>query len=106
MSPTQIEQISPTELLIKWDDGHESPFTLEYLRQHRPCAMCKGEIILWKTYKPVTLPVITLGMYCLEDIQQVGSYAIQITWGDRHNTGIYAYEYLREICPCEECKRN
>jgi len=106
MSPTQIRQTSPTELLIRWDDGHESLFTLQYLREHCPCAMCKGETIMWKTYKPVTLPLVTPGMYELKGIQQVGYYAIQITWGDGHNTGIYTYEYLREICPCEECSRN
>ena len=33
----------------------------------------------------------------------VGSYAIQINFSDGHNTGIYSYEQLRMICPCEAC---
>ena len=36
---------------------------------------------------------------------QVGNYAIQITFTDGHSTGIYAYGYLRSICPREECAK-
>ena len=35
----------------------------------------------------------------------VGNYAIQIEFSDSHATGIYSFEHLREICPCEACKR-
>jgi DUF971 family protein len=35
----------------------------------------------------------------------VGNYAIQIEFTDGHNTGIYSYDYLRTICPCEACAR-
>jgi DUF971 family protein len=24
-------------------------------------------------------------------------------WGDGHETGIYSYRYLRELCPCATC---
>jgi DUF971 family protein len=27
----------------------------------------------------------------------VGGYAIQPVWADRHNTGIYSFEYLRRV---------
>jgi DUF971 family protein len=33
----------------------------------------------------------------------VGNYAVQITWGDAHDTGIYSWEYLRSLCHCETC---
>jgi len=39
----------------------------------------------------------------IEDIKQIGNHAIQITWDDGHNTGMYQWETLRELCPCEEC---
>jgi DUF971 family protein len=29
----------------------------------------------------------------------VGGYALQPTWADGHNTGIYSYQYLRRIDP-------
>ena len=38
-------------------------------------------------------------------VEPVGNYAIRINWSDGHNTGIYSYDHLREICPCAECKR-
>ncbi|QDV90848.1 hypothetical protein RAS2_19320 [Phycisphaerae bacterium RAS2] len=33
------------------------------------------------------------------DAKVVGTYAIQITWGDGHSTGIYDFRYLRVITP-------
>ena len=33
----------------------------------------------------------------------VGNYALQIQFSDGHATGIYSFEHLREICPCERC---
>ena len=29
----------------------------------------------------------------------VGNYALKIEWSDGHGTGIYSFEYLRDICP-------
>jgi len=36
-------------------------------------------------------------MYEIKNIETVGEYAIQITWKDGHNTGIYSWEYLKDI---------
>jgi DUF971 family protein len=30
----------------------------------------------------------------------VGNYAIGIRWSDGHETGIYSFERLRQLCPC------
>jgi DUF971 family protein len=35
----------------------------------------------------------------------VGNYAIQMSFTDGHSTGIYSFDYLREICPCDTCSR-
>ena len=35
----------------------------------------------------------------------VGNYALQIDFSDGHTTGIYSYDYLRTICPCQECAK-
>ena len=37
-------------------------------------------------------------------VEPVGNYAIRINWSDGHNSGIYSYDHLRSICPCEECR--
>ena len=46
-------------------------------------------------YKP-TLKMVS--------VEEVGHYAIRIAWSDGHNTGIYSFDHLRKICPCEPCK--
>jgi DUF971 family protein len=43
-------------------------------------------------------------MYTLIGIEQVGHYAIQVSWKDGHATGLYAWEYLRGLCECGECR--
>jgi DUF971 family protein len=39
----------------------------------------------------------------LQDLEPVGRYAIKPVWRDGHDTGLFTYEYLRELCPCPEC---
>ncbi len=36
-------------------------------------------------------------MYEIKNIETVGDYAIQITWRDGHNTGIYSWDYLKDL---------
>ena len=38
-----------------------------------------------------------------ERAELVGRYAMQIYWNDQHSSGIYSFDYLRQICPCPEC---
>jgi DUF971 family protein len=96
MIPTQIKLSSPDELSIKWGDGHASIISLHSLRDNCPCAGCQGETVLLKMYKPEPQQHL-LGRYTLTGIQQVGHYAIQISWGDGHTTGIYTWEILRNL---------
>lgn len=35
----------------------------------------------------------------------VGRYALQIFWNDGHSSGIYAFSYLRDLCPCAACAK-
>jgi DUF971 family protein len=97
MNPVQIKVKEKVRLLIKWKDESESTISLKYLRDECPCANCKGETILLKTYRPPKPSVITPDMYKIKNIETVGDYAIQITWEDGHNTGIYSWEYLYEL---------
>ena len=48
-------------------------------------------------FKPPAEPVEPL------DIRPVGNYAISILWSDAHDTGIFRFDFLRQICPCEIC---
>jgi len=101
MIPTKVKKSSATEISIHWDDGHQGRHLLQTLRKNCPCASCnaereKGEIT-------ALLPVLKPGQYDLRAIQPVGNYALQVSWGDGHATGFYTFDYLREICECEQC---
>jgi DUF971 family protein len=88
MRPTKIQKLkASSEVEFTWDDGHVSRFPISFLREQCPCAGCKGEVMFGKVYKPAPLTVLT----------PVGQYAIQIAWGDGHDTGIYSWEYLRML---------
>ncbi len=102
MRVTAIKQITLEALTMTWDDAHVSTFPLRYLRDECPCAGCKGETVLLHSFKPSPQPEIP-GRYELKSITPVGNYAIQIVWGDGHETGLYAWSYLRDICPCGDC---
>ncbi|HEY9167356.1 MAG TPA: DUF971 domain-containing protein [Candidatus Kryptonia bacterium] len=98
MQPRQFKKINEGEVLVSWDDGKEFVIPLKYLRDRCPCASCAGETVLWREYKPVTLPVLVPGKYELESAEVVGNYAIALGWKDGHNTGLYAFDFLRRIC--------
>ncbi len=101
MNPTSIKKINPNELKIQWDNQHESVYSIEYLRDLCPCAGCAGETVLFQQYVPPPPDKRTPGRYEIQGITPVGSYAIQIVWGDGHNTGIYSWEHLLTLCPCD-----
>lgn len=97
MKPVQIKVVDKQFLLIKWDESAESKIGLKYLRNECPCANCKGETVLLKTFRPPKPSMLSQEMYMIQNIQLVGGYAIQITWKDGHNTGIYSWEYLKKL---------
>lgn len=97
MKPLQIKVLDKKYLFIKWDNSTESKIGLKYLRDECPCANCKGETVLLKTFRPPKPNLLSPEMYIVKKIQLVGSYAIQITWNDGHNTGIYSWEYLKKL---------
>jgi DUF971 family protein len=107
MIPTQIkltadETTQSDVLFLTWDDGHSGPISLHALRDDCPCAGCKGETVLLKTYMPAETPEMP-GKYKLVGAQQVGSYALSVTWADGHQTGIYTWKHLRALCQCKAC---
>ena len=97
MSPKQLKIFEKNSLLITWQDDTESKINLEYLRKECPCATCKGETVLLKTYRPPKQTFDNPEMFKIKNIETVGGYAIQITWKDGHNTGIYTYDYLKQL---------
>jgi DUF971 family protein len=96
-SPITIRRLGNESVEIVWNDGHHSLYSNRYLRDHCPCALCSE--------RPVRSPLV-VGSHDLYPVQigVVGRYAISIQWSDLHNTGIYSYGTLRQLCPCEQCQ--
>lgn len=97
MKPKQIKIFEKDKLQLIWEDDSVSLITLKYLRDECPCAGCKGETILFKSYRPPQPAIFSPEMYKIKCIDIVGGYAIQIIWKDEHNTGIYSWEYLQTL---------
>ncbi|MBL8232862.1 MAG: DUF971 domain-containing protein [Bryobacterales bacterium] len=94
---------------IDWQDGHHSEYSCAYLRDECPCATCTGAHGTEPQKSDYSQPPANpFQMYKpaikMLDVEPVGNYAIRIRWNDGHNTGIYSFEHLRRICPCEVCK--
>jgi len=93
--PTQIQPIGQ-ELAIAWSDGTESYLPIDVLRRACPCASCGGEPdVLGYVVRPEVS--YTNASFDLQSWQIVGGYAIQPTWGDGHNTGLYTFPYLQKL---------
>lgn len=87
----------PTELAIKWSDGTENFVSYETLRRFCPCAACMGEKdIFGTTYKPPTRPYSPQSFQLVRWVP-VGGYAIQPTWADGHNSGLYTWPWLHQV---------
>ncbi len=96
MRPVDIQQIG-AELAIKWDDGEETFFPLQALREACPCAGCQGEVdVLGQVHRSPQKP-LARSAFELRSIQPVGGYALQPVWGDGHSSGLYAFPFLREL---------
>jgi DUF971 family protein len=64
------------------------------------CASCVDECTGVRKILPGSIPA------SLERVRvaPVGNYALHFGWSDGHDTGIYSFEYLRELCPCPQCR--
>lgn len=102
MKALSIKRINPNEILITWRDNHQTTYTTKQLRAMCPCVTCQGETVLLHEVAPKPKGD-NPQQFEIINISQVGSYAIQIEWGDGHNAGIYTWEYLRMNCPCDQC---
>lgn len=82
---------------ISFDDGMEFDVTAKLLRENCPCAGCKGEEVLLYKYTPQNKAPLTEESFMLEKAEIVGNYAIQLRWKDGHDTGLYNWNFLREL---------
>jgi DUF971 family protein len=74
---------------IHWADGLVGKIPHDLLRGYCPCATCQGH--------GGTIRFVPGGDLELEEIVPVGNYALQLSWGDQHDTGLYSFRYLRAL---------
>jgi DUF971 family protein len=87
-------------ILIEWDDhGHQGFFPARTLRLACPCAACVEEMSGRPLLDPITVPA-TIKPVALA---LAGAYGLRVQWSDGHGTGIYTFELLHRLCPCEIC---
>jgi len=97
--PTAIRlDVGDNLLTIEWLDGHASTYDGAYVRFICPCAKCRGhapgevEPPGWGDVEGVRMT----------GAEGVGTYALRIALSDGHDSGIYSYDWLRQMCPSEK----
>ena len=96
--PIEVRRLAESrELRLVWSDGHQAEYPYDYVRGYCPCAGCQGHTPSEIRYKPPSTAVEPWR------IEPVGNYGISIQWSDGHATGIYRFDFLRQICPCPAC---
>jgi len=101
VKPTPLDiRTSGETITIRWSDQHESRYTARDLRLACRCAGCVDE---W-THASLIKPDLVARDIKAKAIEVMGNYALHFEWSDGHNTGIYTYDYLREVCACDDCK--
>ena len=101
ITPIRLDLKRDEKLEIDWQDGHKSVYRISYLRSMCPCAQCK-ELRGQQEQKKTMLRVLP-GNYSKPlsavGAELVGNYALRIDWSDDHGSGIYSFDYLRQISP-------
>jgi DUF971 family protein len=92
MRPTDIRLHKRTALLeLKYEDGGIYSLPAEFLRVYSPSAEVRGHGPGQEVLQTGKLNVK------IDSIDPVGNYAIRLNFDDDHNTGIFSWEYLREL---------
>ena len=99
LRPLQLTPFPNGEIGIAWSDGHESYYGAHALRCACSCATCVDEM----TGRKVLIDEKVPRDVRLKAFFPVGNYGVALHWSDEHDTGIYTFKRLRELCPCEEC---
>jgi len=81
-------------LTLTWSDQMTTVLSHDLLRGYCPCATCQGE--------QGDIRFRLGGNTELIDLRPVGSYALQLVWGDGHDSGLYSFDYLRQLARAVE----
>lgn len=90
--PTRLEFSKSRKVLtIVFDDGQTGEIAFETLRTESPSAEVQG-------HSPAQKKIVTgkqdVGIVAANP---VGRYAVQIVFDDGHDSGLFTWDYLREL---------
>jgi len=97
--PTGLKLTPENRLLIDWSDGQQRQYTVRALRDACPCATCR-EKRNQPPPDPLALPVIKnvqTQPLTISAMDPMGNYAYSIRFSDGHDTGIFAFDLLRQL---------
>ena len=107
-APNNLDLKKSESLTVEWEDGSVSVYPIAYLRKMSPSAEAR-KLREELAKNPLTVLPSTSkrggaseGPLSATSAELVGNYAIRIRFSDGHDTGIYSWEYLREIDPDRE----
>ena len=95
--PTGINLHSRSrQLALEYGSGESYSLSCEYLRVYSPSAEVRGhgpgQEVLQTGKAKVNI----------KSIKSVGHYALQLVFDDGHDTGLYSWSYLYELCINQE----
>jgi len=99
--PQHLDLDKDRGLTITWPDGRTVFYPVGYLRAMSPSAEMREQRRESQTNPLNVLQDNTADYSSVTalDAELVGNYAIRIRFSDGHHTGIYSWDYLREIEP-------
>ena len=97
MHPTALQLTDSGRLAIEWSDGQRRTYGIRELRDACPCASCREKRA--KPVDPLAIPMLgpISEAVKISAMQPVGNYAYSITFSDGHDTGIFSFDFLREL---------
>ncbi len=96
--PTALQRTPDNRLLIDWSDGQRRSYRVRELREACPCATCREKRS--QPVDPLALPVlkqVRTQPLTIAAMEPMGNYAYSIRFSDDHDTGIFAFDLLRQL---------
>lgn len=92
MLPIDIKLHQKSKRLeLSFADSRIYSFSYEFLRVHSPSAEVRGHS---PSQAVLQLDKVSVGV---KEVELVGAYALKISFDDGHNTGLYTWDYFREL---------
>ena len=101
--PRHLDLKKDKGLTVEWVNGTRSFYPVTYLRKWSPSA--EAVVLRDEMQKnPLTVLPASVAQAAGEPLtatgmELVGNYAVRITFSDGHDTGLYSWQYLRQIDP-------